>query len=218
MQTTRTGSYTSHNHADLWHQAILRLLPSIALAIVGVLIASSNGSVRRGGIDDRLLSLLGVLLFVVFAVLVLRGATKTLRHGLADTRLNIGHATILQFVVRVIGYIVISLETLNLFGVPVGSLIVGGAALGIILGVAAQQALANVFASFVLVVVRPFAAGDYVTINAGGFGQSYSGQLKEVGLTHTRLREKDGNVVLLPNSALLQWAAISPYNNKTKKS
>ena len=204
-----TISRTSHDHAALWRQAGLRLLPSITMAIAGAVLAASFGSVRRGGIDDRLFSLLGVVLFASFAVIVLLSATKTLRHVLADTRLSIGHTAVVQFVVRVVGYGVIFLETLSLLGVSVGSLIVGGAALGIILGVAAQQALSNIFASFVLMVARPFAVGDHVTINAGGFGREYSGQLKEVGLTHTRLKEKDGTVVLLPNSALLQWAAVS---------
>jgi len=208
-----TINRTSHNHATLWRQAGLRLLPSIAVAITGAVLASSFGSVRRGSIDERLLSLFGVILFASFAAIVLIGATKTLRHVLADTRLSIGHAAVVQFVIRVVGYAIIFLETLSLLGVSVGSLIVGGAALGIILGVAAQQALSNIFASFVLMVARPFAAGDHVTINAGGFGREYTGQLKEVGLTHTRLKEKDGTVVLLPNSALLQWAAISPQKD-----
>lgn len=210
-----TNSPMPHDHSALWRQAGLRLLPSIVLAIAGIVLTSSFGSVRRGAIDERLLSLLGVVLFTSFAVIVLLSVTKTLRHVLADTRLSIGHAAVVQFIVRVVGYGVIFLETLSLLGVPVGSLVVGGAALGIILGVAAQQALSNIFASFVLIVARPFAAGDRVTINAGGFGRAYSGQLKEVGLTHTRLTEEDGTVVLLPNSALLQWAAISPQKSNS---
>lgn len=208
-----TNSPMSHGHSALWRQAGLRLLPSIVVTIAGIVLASSFGSVSRGGIDERLLSLLGVVVFTCFAIIVLLSVTKTLRHVLADTRLSIGHAAVIQFVVRIVGYVAILLETLSLLGVSVGSLVVGGAALGIILGVAAQQALSNIFASFVLIAARPFAAGDRVTINAGGFGRAYSGQLKEVGLTHTRLKEESGTVVLLPNSALLQWAAISPQKN-----
>ncbi len=171
----------------------------------------------QGSIDSRLFSLFGVILFASFATIFLVSATKALRHILADSRLKIGHVSVLLFVVRIIGYAIIVLATLSLLGVPVGSLIVGGAALGIILGVAAQQALSNIFASFVLIIARPFATGDYVTINAGGFGREYSGEIKDVGLTHTQLKEKDGVTVLLPNSALLQWATISPQKNKSKQ-
>lgn len=213
MDTAQTSPPTSHDHATLWRQAGVRLLPSIVVAIAGAILASSFGSVGRGDLNERLLSLLGVVVFTCFAVIVLLSVTKTLRHVLADTRLSTGHTAVVQFVVRIVGYVVIFLEALNLLGVSVGSLIVGGAALGIILGVAAQQALSNIFAIFVLMVARPFAAGDRVTINAGGFGRAYSGQLKEVGLTHTRLKEEDGTIVLLPNSALLQWAAISPQKS-----
>ena len=208
-----TNVPTSHDHAALWRQATLRLLPGTAVAIIGAIIATSIGPVGRGSIDERLLSLLGVVVFTCFAVIVLLSVTKTLRHVLADTRLSISHAAVVQFIVRVLGYSVIFLGTLSLLGVSIGNLVVGGAALGIVLGVAAQQALSNIFASFILMVARPFAAGDRVIINAGGFGREYSGQLKEVGLTHTRLKEKDGTVVLLPNSALLQWAAISPQKS-----
>jgi small-conductance mechanosensitive channel len=85
----------------------------------------------------------------------------------------------------------------------------GSAVTGIILGVAAQQALANFFASIILLFARPFKIGQRAILKAGAFGE-YTGVIIDMGLTHTRLELDDGNVVLLPNATILSSTAIMP--------
>jgi small-conductance mechanosensitive channel len=110
---------------------------------------------------------------------------------------------------RVAGYIIIVFLVMDLLTIPIGNLLVGGAALGIILGVAAQQALANFFASIVLIISHPFEVGESITINSGALGGKYVGDIVDIGLTHTTLRADDGKFVMLPNSTLLSGATIT---------
>jgi Mechanosensitive ion channel len=62
--------------------------------------------------------------------------------------------------------------------VDVKELLVSGAVLGVILGIAAQQSLANLFAGLVLLFAHPFRVGSRVRFRAGALG----GQLD--GLAH----------------------------------
>src|SRR5581483_11098225 len=107
---------------------------------------------------------------------------------------------------RTIGYPIILLETLSLINIPIQTLLLGSAVTGIILGVAAQQALANFFASIILLVSQPFKVGQRTFIRNGAFGE-YTGTIIDMGLTHTKLELDDGTKVLLPNAAVLSSAA-----------
>ena len=48
----------------------------------------------------------------------------------------------------------------DLFALPLGNLLIGGAVTGMILGIAAQQSLSNVFAGLVLLFARPYIPGE----------------------------------------------------------
>ena len=64
-----------------------------------------------------------------------------------------------------VGYLVALLLALGLTNYPVGHLLLGGAILGVILGIAAQQSLGNVFAGLVLLAARPFTVRKLFSIS-----------------------------------------------------
>ena len=97
---------------------------------------------------------------------------------------------------------------LDLLKVPVGLLVASGAATTIILGIAAQQSLSNIFAGIVLLISRPFVVGDYVRVKSGALGGITDGLITEVGITYLRLDTAEG-VLHLPNSQVLA-AAVGP--------
>jgi small-conductance mechanosensitive channel len=100
--------------------------------------------------------------------------------------------------------------------ISVAKLLLGGAILGIILGVAAQQSLGNFFASIILILTHPYRVGEEVTIISGSFGGANEGTVQDIGLTHTKLKLTNGKTMYMPNSTILSWAAIIP-NRPNKK-
>jgi len=193
----------------MWRKTNILLLPSGIILVVGAMICTSFGSLREGGLGDRFVAMIGLLIFIVSSVVFLKVLTKTIARLIAFYYVNEGRAASLQFLLRLIGYLTIALVTLSLVEIPVGKLLLGGAAVGIILGVAAQQALANLFASIVLIFTHPFIVGEQVKINSGALGGEYEGIIKDIGLTHTKLETKKGRIVLLPNATLLAGATIT---------
>lgn len=191
----------------MWRNAYAHMLPSFLLAIAGAFICVRYGTLNSSH-PHYLITAFGLIVFLVFAGNFLRVATNTIYRVIARQHLTVGRAAAVTFGVRLCGYIVIALLTLDLLGIPIGKLLLGGAAIGIILGVAAQQALANFFASIILIISHPFSVGDNVTINSGALGGQYVGEIKDIGLVHTRLQDADGKAMLLPNSMVLSGAAI----------
>jgi small-conductance mechanosensitive channel len=98
--------------------------------------------------------------------------------------------------------------TLNLFAVPVAQLIVAGGLTSVFVGIAAQQALGNVFAGLVLLFARPFVVGEAIRLRAGALGGTLDGTVTEIGITYVRL-DTGGSVMAIPNSQVLN-AVIGP--------
>jgi small-conductance mechanosensitive channel len=197
-----------------WLKVVIKLLPCLVLLADGLIFSFAYGSVRRGTLEHRLLALSGVILFLVFAIMFLHILTKAIRNSIIAHQLGVGRAAGLRFILGLIGYLVIAFTTLDRLGIPIGHILLGSAVLGIILGVAAQQALGNIFASIALIVSHPFSVGDNVTLFSGALGGKYTGTIAEIGLTHTVLQQADGSLVSLPNSSILSSTAIMPLRHK----
>ena len=75
-------------------------------------------------------------------------------------------------------------------------------------GIAAQQALGNVFAGLVLLFARPFAVGEAIRLRAGALGGTLDGTVVEIGITYVRL-DTGSSVMHVPNSQVLN-AVIGP--------
>jgi small-conductance mechanosensitive channel len=193
---------------NLWKYANTRLIPCSLLLIAGATAAKADGGIRKGSIDHKVFASIGVIVFIIFASAFLHIATKIVFMQLTGHRLSVGRAAVIKFLLRLFGYAAILLGTLDLLGISVGRLVLGGAVLGIILGVAAQQALANFFASIVLIFAHPFYVGEDIVLVSGALGGKYEGRVIDLGLTHTRIKDADGNVIYLPNATVLAGAAI----------
>jgi small-conductance mechanosensitive channel len=123
-------------------------------------------------------------------------------------RLGSSHAAIIRYAILLVGIIVTLVLTLQLCRVPVGQLVVGGALTSVLLGIAAQQSLSNIFAGMVLLLSRPFHVGDHIQLRAGALGGQLDGTVTEIGITYIRL-DTGETVMSVPNSQVLA-AAVGP--------
>jgi mechanosensitive ion channel-like protein len=78
----------------------------------------------------------------------------------------------------------------------------------VFVGIAAQQALGNVFAGLVLMFARPFRVGDAIRLRAGALGGTLDGIVTDIGITYVRL-DNGGSVMSVPNSQVLN-AVVGP--------
>ena len=115
------------------------------------------------------------------------------------------HAAVVRYTIVLAGAILTIAITLGLLKVPVGQLLVGGAFATILITIAGQQSLSNVFAGMVLLLSRPFVVGDIIWLRSGAMGGQLEGTVTEIGITYLQLDTADG-VMSLPNSQVLAAA------------
>jgi len=176
-----------------------------ALIVIGVEVF---GSLDAGSMAwQKVVSISGALLFLAVSTVAIRNlGNVVVRH--TQTHIGMSHAGIIRLGISLVGYQVAVVTALGMLNVGIGQLLVGGALTGVVLGIACQQSLGNLFAGLVLLVSRPFTIGDQIVVHSGALGGPHLGMIIEMGLVYVVLETDDG-VIRLPNSAVLA-AAVGP--------
>ena len=202
---------------------LIRALIAAAAAVAGLIVAYSSGDPANEGLITKFsrrspaeefnvvpgdfLAAAGALVFVIGAVLAVRAVTRGLDRAL-EHRMGDERGAPLGFALSAIGYLLVIFPALDLLGVNIGGLLLGGAVTGVVVGIAAQQTLGNVLAGMVLLFVRPFVVGDEIVLRSGPLGGEYAGRVTDVGLFYVDLVTEQGPVKL-PNAGVLA-GAIGP--------
>ena len=143
-----------------------------------------------------------VILIIGFAVAGL--LARWTRGGLLKFRaIDLTLASFLSNIVKYAVLILVFVTVLAQFGVQTTSIIAALGAAGLAIGLALQGTLANIAAGIMLLVLRPFKAGEY--IEASGI----NGTVQDIGLFTTELKQPDGLFVMAPNGQLWNRAIIN---------
>jgi hypothetical protein len=185
---------------------------SIIAAVLAVLVGLTSYSARYGTIRKNYPPLTADIVaqsaaaaFCIVAVIAVLGLARKAQEVLRPA-VGTAHAAVVRYAILLTGGTAVLLMTLDLSGVPVGQLVLGGAVTGILVGIAGQQTLANVFAGLVLLLSRPFGVGDMIRLRSGALGGQLEGTVTEIGITYLRLETPDG-VLHVPNAQVLAAAA-----------
>jgi len=111
------------------------------------------------------------------------------------------------FVIKLLTIVTVGAIALHIAGVKTSTLAVGGAFTAVVLGLAAQQTLGNIFAGVVLQSTRPFRVGERVRLVGGPLAGSLEGTVSSLGLFHTSILDGKDRI-MVPNNVLLTLAII----------
>lgn len=115
--------------------------------------------------------------------------------------------TTVRRVVLLLGFI----ASLSLLGVNVGPLMAAIGALGLVVGLALQGTLSNFASGLLILIYRPFDAGDAVT--AGGV----TGKVDSMSLVSTTLRTFDNQTIIIPNNEIWDNVITNITANATRR-
>jgi small-conductance mechanosensitive channel len=178
-----------------------------ALALIGSVLSRQQSRDLNDKLPLELIAAGCAAAFCVFGF----GATLGLSGRARDIllpRVGNAHATMVRLLLVLVGGLATLVLTLQLLDLPVGQLVLGGALTGVLVGIAAQQTLANLFAGIILLLSKPFVVGDDVHLWSGPLGGEFDGTVLEIGLTYVRLEASNGEF-RLPNAQVLS-AAVGP--------
>ncbi len=109
-------------------------------------------------------------------------------------------------IARTVYYIlilIVILTVLGIIGVDLTGVLVAGGIIGIILGFALQNTVANLFSGLFLHWEKPFKVGDVIRIG------DVEGSVVDISILSTKIRGLDGVVTRIPNQTVFQSNIIN---------
>ncbi|MCO8269331.1 mechanosensitive ion channel family protein [Actinoplanes sp. TRM 88003] len=179
------------------------------IALAGLVVGTRLGNIDAPELRERLIAWGSALVVAVSGIIATRTASREV-HRVALARGGDAAATPLRLLVQLAGYLITVFVVCDLVGIGLRNLLVGGAVTGVILGLAAQPVLSNLFAGLVLLFARPYVPGQQVRVFSGAIGGPHYGTIVSAGLLYTVLDTADGPLNI-PNSALLA-SAVGPFD------
>lgn len=115
---------------------------------------------------------------------------------------NVSYAAMLTFVV---------IASLGQVGIQTASFVAVIGAAGLAIGLALQGSLANFASGVLMLIFKPFKAGDF--IEAGGT----AGVVEEIHVFSTQLRSPDNKTLIVPNSAIMGGNIVNYSTKPTRR-
>lgn len=173
-------------------------------ALVCLSLSSALGNIHGHTLHEKLFALVAGLAFLVLSIVAVQSVTSTIS-ALVAARAGRSGGIAVRVVMRLVGYVVVVFVTLGVLAVPVQHLLIGGALTSVIVGIAAQQSLGNVFAGLVLLLARPFTVDEKVRVHNTSLGGPLDGVVRSVNLAYVTL-DTDRGLMNIPNSTMLSTA------------
>lgn len=146
-----------------------------------------------------------IFLFFIFWVIyraVRKIVTAAMHRAKVDESIRDMLVYILKWAILGFGLVIAG----NQIGIQIAALLTGVSIIGLAIGFAAQETLANFIAGIVIFWDKPFRVGDWIVVD-GVFGQ-----VQRVTFRSSRMLNLDGEVVVFPNTFMLSNKLI---NNST---
>ncbi len=149
-------------------------------------------------------NIISAFVVVIFIIMLYLASARIFEAALRKTTMQesliqITVRSLYRGVVVIIGLILV----LGQLGINVTAAVAGIGVLGIAVGFAAQQTIANIFSGFGIFVDRLYAAGDWVKIS------DHYGEVVSISLRTTKIRTLDNTFISVPNSLVTS----SPVTN-----
>jgi small-conductance mechanosensitive channel len=146
-----------------WHTIQITIVIGVAIALALLIYYSAAVAAY---IPLYVTNYFYVAILVVAGYFVIRITSRIIsKYGASE--LETTHVVALKNLFQITATIVLALAVAFALGINITSALVGAGFLGIVVGLAAQTVLGNVFAGIALLVSKQFKVGDRLTVNSG---------------------------------------------------
>lgn len=157
-------------------------------------------------------NLLLVIAVFIVASIISNTVKKSIRNS--GKRIKRMDPTLIPLFAGIAGYavyIVAVVIVLDIFGVNTNSIVALLGAAGLAVGLALKDTLSNIASGIMMLILRPFRVGDYITFNGTG------GTVEEISLFTTILKTPDGQYISAPNSNVWNATIQNSTRNGTRR-
>lgn len=164
-------------------------------------------------VTEHGIKLVVALLIFIIGWQLIKYFTKAIDKAFKKSKMDLSLSKFLISAIRVtlkVLLIVIFAQQIGIQMAPVLA-VVGAAGLGV--GMALQGSLANLTGGILILLLRPFSIGDYISEKAFG----HEGTVDEIHVFYTTLITRDNKEITIPNGALANNSIINFTKKQTRR-
>lgn len=152
----------------------------------------------------------GIVVLIV-GLWVIGLLTRSVARLMEKRNLNPSLQPFLKSIFNITLKILLVITVMSMIGIQMTSFIAIIGAAGLAIGMALSGTLQNFAGGVILLILKPFKAGDYVT--AG----SHSGTVKEIQIFFTVLKTPDNKTIILPNGSISNNSIVNFSEEPTRR-
>ncbi|MFP3231786.1 MAG: mechanosensitive ion channel family protein [Acidilobus sp.] len=173
------------------------------------------------------------ILWLIASISVTQLIAMAIKSRLSST-VGSANASSVAFIVRLSGYVIAFVVFLAIIRVGVTEALAAGGFTGLVVGLASQFVLSNIFGGIVIILTRPFRVGDRITFSTWQYGlivpsyppkffstdylvPGYTGVVEEINLMYTVILSDDNVPIKVPNSVMAQAAIFVHSGNEVRR-
>ena len=165
-------------------------------------------------IGNKLLDMLPAICWALTAfmtgLLISKFTVHLFKKVLGKSKVDSAAVSFLGSVLKAFLYTIVLIIALSILNVPMTSLIAVLSAAGLAVGLALQGSLSNLAGGFIILISKPFKAGDFIETN------SCSGYVESISILYTKILTLDNKTVYIPNGSVT-GATITNYSEKAER-
>src|SRR5659263_50067 len=146
-----------------------------------------------------------IFLFIFLLTVIVANISYALMRRLLDDKLSLGNSKLIAIIIEYAFYTLgFYYGVLYVLKMDLSALIASLGIFSIALAFGAQQIIQNFIAGVLISILRPIELDDWVEISDTGISN-----IKEIKLTRTVLRNRNGKLFFVPNSVLVSTIIIN---------
>ncbi len=198
-----SGARLTSRTSNSLDQKLLRIVANVAALIVAYLAVVL--AVQVLGLPERIEQIIIRILLSLLVLRLMKSAMRAAHVGLEilslvrDRFAIVEERTIPLFdlMLTVIIVAIAAYALLQVWNIDPTAWLASAGVIGIAVGFAARDTLANLFAGFFIIADAPYKLGDYIVLDTGD-----RGEVTKVGIRSTRLLTRDDVEITVPNSEM----------------
>mgnify|MGYP003397103328 CR=1 FL=1 len=135
---------------------------------------------------------------------------RVLNRAFERKNVDLSLRNFLRSMIKVVMMILVILAAIQTLGINTTSFLAIFASAGLAVGMALSGTLQNFAGGVILLLLRPYRVGDYIT------AQGQSGTVKNIGLFSTQLSTPDNRIIYVPNSSI-STSIVDNYSQPTTR-
>ena len=155
---------------------------------------------------------IAIIIFIVGLQLI-KLIRKLIAKGMEKAKADAGVKGFVDSFVNAALFVLLILLIAIQCGVDAASIVAIIGSAGVAIGLAVQGSLANLIGGILILLLKPFNVGDYISDSGSG----KEGTVIEIKIFHTRLRTFDNKIVVLPNGNLANNVIVNVTKEKTRR-